>query len=164
MVFNPVKVFELKYFNDIYLAGGLPVYDTEFLTPDEIVKNAGILAREDFLFAIRLARCDHGLIRELKSLGLTNLDAIIVPLDDDAAPGQESGITDTFSGFNDTRIILEIRDVNVTEKIDAVDPHALILKGNEAPGKVSKYSSFILMQWYLKNTAYPLFIHGGVGR
>ncbi|MCG8636269.1 MAG: nitronate monooxygenase, partial [Desulfobacterales bacterium] len=36
--------------------------------------------------------------------------------------------------------------------------------GNEAAGRVSRYSSFILMQWYLKNASLPLFVHGGVGQ
>ncbi|MDM8536847.1 beta-ketoacyl synthase N-terminal-like domain-containing protein [Desulfobacterales bacterium HSG17] len=92
---------------------------------------------------------------------LINLDSLICPLLKNGS--QEDEIAD-FSNFADTKIILEIKDININEKITKITPHALILKGNEAGGMVSKYSSFILMQWYLKNSNLPLFIHGGVGK
>ncbi|RLB85781.1 MAG: polyketide synthase, partial [Deltaproteobacteria bacterium] len=69
-----------------------------------------------------------------------------------------------FSHFGDTKIVPEIKDIHLLEKIKTMDPHGLILRGNEAAGKVSRYSSFILMQWYLKYSDLPVFIHGGVGR
>ncbi|MBF0302173.1 MAG: nitronate monooxygenase, partial [Desulfamplus sp.] len=66
--------------------------------------------------------------------------------------------------FPHSKIILEVREININDRIKAINPHALILRGNEAGGRVSNYSSFILMQWYLKNSDLPVFIHGGVGR
>ncbi|MBF0233378.1 MAG: nitronate monooxygenase, partial [Desulfamplus sp.] len=66
--------------------------------------------------------------------------------------------------FAHTKIILEVRQININDKIKAISPHALVLRGNEAGGRVSNYSSFVLMQWYLKNSDLPVFVHGGVGR
>ncbi|MCP4669697.1 MAG: polyketide synthase, partial [Desulfobacula sp.] len=161
MAYNPVKVFDLKYFNGLVNSGALPIFDTEFLTHDDIIKKAILLAKENFSFGIRLFDHDIDLIEKIKHLNMANLDVLICPpLNNDS---EEDEIAD-FSNFADTKIILEIIEININETISRISPHALILKGNEAGGRVSKYSSFILMQWYLKNSQLPLFIHGGVGK
>ncbi|CCK81789.1 type I polyketide synthase [Desulfobacula toluolica] len=157
MVYNPVKVFDIKYFIEIFNAGALPVFDTEFIPHDEILQNARLLSREKLSFGIRLSNHDTDLIEKIKHLQMVNLDLLVCPLSKDDTPAD-------FSNFADTKIVLEIKDININDKIKSVDPHALVLKGNEAGGMVSKYSSFILMQWYLKNSGLPLFIHGGVGK
>jgi len=157
MVYTPVKVFDVGYFHDIYAAGALPVLDTEFLTHGDILQKALQLAGENLSFGIRLSSHDRDLIGKIKQQQMINLDLIICPISKNDDPAD-------FSHFSDTKIVLEIKDIHINDKIKAVSPHALILKGNEAGGKVSKYSSFILMQWYLKNTDYPVFIHGGVGK
>ena len=157
MVYNPVKVFDVKYFKDIYNAGALPVFDTEFISHDDILQHARLLSREIFSFGIRLSTHDTALIGKIKELQIMNLDLVIFPFSKEDTPAD-------VSNFADTKIVLEIKDININDRIKEVSPHALILKGNEAGGKVSKYSSFILMQWYLKNSDLPLFIHGGVGK
>ncbi len=157
MVYHPVKVFDIKYFNEIHAAGALPVLDTEFLTHEDILQRALTLSREKLFFGIRLFSHDRVLVEKIKQHQMVNLDLIICPLLKNDTPAD-------FSNFSDTKIILEIKDIHINDKIKKICPHALILKGNEAGGKVSKYSSFILMQWYLKNTDYPVFIHGGVGK
>ncbi|MBU2630188.1 MAG: acyltransferase domain-containing protein, partial [Proteobacteria bacterium] len=157
MVYNPVKVFDVKYFNKIFTAGALPVFDTEFLSSEDILQNVLLLSREKLSFGIRLCTHDAALIIKLKQLQIKNLDLIISPFSKEDVPGD-------FTHFADTKIVLEIKDININDKIKQVSPHALILKGNEAGGKVSRYSSFILMQWYLKNSDLPVFIHGGVGK
>ncbi len=156
MVLNPVKVFDLNYFRAIHDSGGLGIFDTEFLDNDLILGRIEELAREDILFGIRLSSQDHDLVNKIKKLCPGNLDLIVAPLDRDDTPAD-------FSDFADTKIALEVRDIDILEKIDRIKPHALILKGNEASGRVSRYSSFILMQWYLKNCDIPVFIQGGVG-
>jgi len=156
MVLNPVKVFDLNYFKAIADAGALAVFDTEFLPKDIILERVEKLSREDLLFGVRLSGQNQSLIDEIKKINADNLDLIVAPLDKDDIPAD-------FSNFSDTKIALEIRDINIDEKIEAITPHTLILKGNEAAGRVSKYSSFILMQWYLKNSRFPLFVQGGVG-
>lgn len=157
MVYNPVKVFDIKYFKEIFNAGALPVFDTEFLSHEDIVQKALQLSREKFGFGIRLCRHDADLIGKIKQQQMRNLDVLISPLLKEDVPVD-------FTQFSDTKIVLEIKDINMNDKIKAISPHALVLKGNEAGGRVSRYSSFILMQWYLKNSDLPLFIHGGVGK
>ncbi|MEN8210707.1 MAG: beta-ketoacyl synthase N-terminal-like domain-containing protein, partial [Thermodesulfobacteriota bacterium] len=157
MVYNPVKVFDIKYFKEIFNSGALPLFDTEFLSDDDIIKKAQLLSREYLCFGIRLYNHNIDLIEQIKNLQMANLDLLICPVaqDDETAD---------FSDFADTKIALEIKDININDKINKISPHALILKGNEAGGRVSKYSSFVLMQWYLKNHDLPIFIHGGVGK
>jgi len=157
MIFTPVKVFDISYFNAIHKAGALPVFDTEFLSHEDILSKALVLSRENLAFGLRLAAHDPGLISALKKENIANLDVISVPLEREDTPAD-------LSRFGDTKILLEIRDIHLTEQIRSIDPHGLILKGNEAAGRVSRYSSFILMQWYLKNCGLPLFVHGGVGQ
>ena len=157
MVSTPVKVFDVRYFHAIYTAGALPVFDTEFLSPDEILANAVLLSRENLQFGLRLADHDQDIIATLKRENIKNLDALVVPLSKADEPAD-------LKQFGDTKIILEIRDIHLTEAIRDIDPHALIIRGNEAAGKVSRYSSFILMQWYLENSSLPVFVHGGVGQ
>ncbi|OQY51506.1 MAG: polyketide synthase, partial [Desulfobacteraceae bacterium 4572_89] len=157
MIYTPVKVFDVSYFHAIYQSGALPVFDTEFLSTEDILEKALVLSLENLSFGLRFSTHDHETIAALKNENIVNLDLLVTPLckEDKAAD---------FSEFGDTKIILEIKDINLIEKIKEINPHALVLKGNEAAGKVSKYPSFILMQWYLKNNNLPVFIHGGVGK
>jgi acyl transferase domain-containing protein/NAD(P)H-dependent flavin oxidoreductase YrpB (nitropropane dioxygenase family)/acyl carrier protein/NAD(P)-dependent dehydrogenase (short-subunit alcohol dehydrogenase family) len=157
MVVTPVKVFDIKYFDAIASTGALPVYDTEFLSSEDILLNLEKLSGQGFGFGVRLATHDTRLIEQIKARQMVNLTAMVVPLNPEDEPA-------VFDGFGDTQIVLEIKEINIADKIKAIDPHALILKGNEAGGCVSRYSSFILMQWYLKNSRAPVFIHGGVGQ
>jgi acyl transferase domain-containing protein/NAD(P)H-dependent flavin oxidoreductase YrpB (nitropropane dioxygenase family)/acyl carrier protein/NAD(P)-dependent dehydrogenase (short-subunit alcohol dehydrogenase family) len=157
MIYTPVKVFDVSYFHAIYQSGALPVFDTEFLTRGDILEKALKLAGEPFSFGLRLASHDHRTIAALKKENMANLDLLIVPV-------SKQDETADFSHFGDTKIVPEIKDIHLVEKIQSMDPHGLILKGNEAAGKVSRYSSFILMQWYLKHHNLPIFIHGGVGQ
>ncbi len=156
MVLNPVKVFDLNYFKAINDSGALGIFDTQFLDKDLILERVEKLSRENLLFGVRLSGQDQNLIDEIKKLESDNLDLIIAPLGKGDIPAD-------FSKFSDTKIALEIRDIDIDEKIKTIMPHTLILKGNEASGRVSKYSSFILMQWYLKNSDFPIFVQGGVG-
>ncbi|MBC8440931.1 MAG: acyltransferase domain-containing protein [Deltaproteobacteria bacterium] len=157
MVYNPVKVFDIKYFKDIFNAGALPIFDTEFLTHDDILQNTSLLSKEEFSFGIRLSNQDTELIQKIKHQQMINLDILISPIGKDDTPAD-------FTNFSETKIVLEIKDININDKIKKISPHALILKGNEAGGRVSRYSSFVLMQWYLENHELPIFIHGGVGK
>lgn len=157
MVYNPVKVFDVRYFTAVFNAGALPVLDTEFLNQDEIIQRVMQLSSRQISFGVRLSNHDHQLIEKIKAKHITHLDAVVVALSKKDTPAD-------FSGFSDTKIILEIKDINMNEAIRKISPHGLILKGNEAGGRVSKYASFILMQWYLKNSHLPVFVHGGVGK
>ncbi|MFH1154354.1 MAG: SDR family NAD(P)-dependent oxidoreductase [Pseudomonadota bacterium] len=157
MITNPTRVFSINFFSAVSDAGALPVLDTEFMTRDTILEHVDQLMDTRILFGVRLASFDPALVKALSQRNPANLDLLVIALDKDEAPFEAPD-------FTDTRLALEIRDINMTKSIEALDPHALILKGNEAGGRVSRYSSFILMQWYLKHSHVPVFIHGGVGR
>jgi len=157
MIHTPVKVFDLSYFRAVFAAGALPVFDTEFLGTQDILRKIDELSRENILFGIRLASVDLDLLETLEKQPVSNLDAVVVPI-------SKTSAMDRKIDLGDTRLILEIKDIGLTDRIENADPHALILKGNEAAGQVSRYSSFILMQWYLKHQDRPVFIHGGVGQ
>ena len=161
MIATPVKVFDISYFHAIYNAGALPVFDTEFLSREDILSKALLLSRENLLFGLRLATHDRELIADLKKQDITNLDILSVPL---YKHQDAEGVQADLTRFGDTKILLEIRDIHLTEAIETIDPHAIVIRGNEAAGRVSRYSSFILMQWYLKHSRRPLFVHGGVGQ
>ena len=157
MIYTPVKVFDIPYFHAIYAAGALPVLDTEFLNREEILEKTARLSRENLSFGMRLAKPDPLLVKGLEKNPVSNLDLLVVPV---------SGTDDPLGKLNlgDTKLLVEIKDIGLTDRIAQADPHALVLKGNEAAGQVSRYSSFILMQWYLKNQNRPVFVHGGVGQ
>ncbi|MCF8075881.1 MAG: nitronate monooxygenase, partial [Desulfotignum sp.] len=157
MIYTPVKVFDLAYFHAVYAAGALPVFDTEFLDSKEILQKILQLSKENIVFGIRLASLDLQVLEALENQPVSNLDLVVIPVfqTDDVLEKPSLG---------DTRVLLEIKDIGLIGQIDQADPHALIPKGNEAAGQVSKYSSFILMQWYLKHQHRPVFVHGGVGQ
>ena len=77
MVYNPVKVFDVKYFKEIFNAGALPVFDTEFLTHDDILQKVLLLSKEKLCFGIRLSTPDNELIRKIKHKQMINLDLLI---------------------------------------------------------------------------------------
>ncbi|MFU8770087.1 MAG: hypothetical protein ACNA7H_10150, partial [Desulfotignum sp.] len=157
MIYTPVKVFDIAYFHAVYAAGALPVLDTEFLSREEILEKTTRLSKENLSFGMRLATPDPLLVKGLEKHPVSNLDVLVVPV---------SKTDDLLEKLNlgDTKLLLEIKDIGLTDCIAQADPHALVLKGNEAAGQVSRYSSFILMQWYLKNQDRPVFVHGGVGQ
>ncbi|MDZ7663741.1 MAG: polyketide synthase, partial [Desulfotignum sp.] len=157
MIYTPVRVFDLSYFDAVFAAGALPVFDTEFLEKNDILEKIKQLARENIVFGIRLASPDHQVLEYLEKNPVSNLDLVVVPISNTEAMDRKLDL-------GETRLVLEIKDIGLTDRIDRADPHGLVLKGNEAAGRVSRYSSFILMQWYLKNQDRPVFIHGGVGQ
>ncbi len=157
MIYTPVKVFDLSYFHAVFAAGALPVFDTEFLNTGEILQKIRLLSQENILFGIRLPSPDLKLLETLERDSVSNLDLVVIPI-------SKTDAIDRKPELGDTRLVLEIKDIGLTERIDRADPHAVILKGNEAAGQVSRYSSLILMQWYLKSQERPVFIHGGVGQ
>ncbi|MGM0643067.1 MAG: SDR family NAD(P)-dependent oxidoreductase [Thermodesulfobacteriota bacterium] len=156
MVMNPVKVFDAGYLREIHASGALPVLDTQFLERDVILERVDMLSREDILFGLRMSEMDIDLVKELEKRETDNLDVLIMP-------EHESGEVSDYTVPGDTKLVLEVTRTDINEKIESISPHALVLKGNEAAGSVSGLSSFILMQWYLKNSSLPVFVQGGVG-
>ena len=61
------------------------------------------------------------------------------------------------------RRLVEVRDLEMESALNALNPHGLIVRGHEAPGRVAPVSSFVLMQAYLAAATRPVVVHGGVG-
>ncbi|MDY0221195.1 MAG: SDR family NAD(P)-dependent oxidoreductase [Desulfobacterium sp.] len=161
MIYNPAKVFSLNFFVKAYRAGALPVFDTEFLSDNGILENISSLVRANILFGLRLVQPTQSLMDQIKALDLTRLNCLVIPL----AANQDPGVLkQSLEGFFEAKIILEVREIEMDKSIETVDPHALVLRGNETGGRVSNFSAFILMQWYLKNQKRPVIVHGGVGQ
>ncbi|ACN16274.1 predicted polyketide synthase [Desulforapulum autotrophicum HRM2] len=161
MVYNPAKVFSLDFFINAYRAGALPVFDTEFMLDHDILEGIKRLATANILFGVRVVGPSQTLLNNIKALDLTNLNCLVLPFSGTDNPDE---FKENLEGFFETKIILEVREISMNKAIETVDPHGLVLRGNEACGRVSNFSAFILMQWYLKNQARPVIIHGGVGR
>jgi len=157
MIYSPYRVFNIDYYRKIFAAGALPMFDTEFMTDAEIEANLEKLAAEKILFGLRLSIDRENIQKRLRDRYIGNLDVIVFSY-------QRSEDFSTFDFDNrDYKVFIESTDINITAELDRICPHGLILKGNEAPGKISTYTSFVLMQWYLENSTLPVFIHGGVG-
>ncbi len=161
MVYNPARVFSLDFFINAYRAGALPVFDTEFLVDHAILEGIKGLATADILFGVRLVGPSQPLLNRIKALDLTRLNCLVLPF---ASSDNPVELKENLEGFFEAKIILEVREIGMNPAIETVDPHGLVLRGNEACGRVSNFSAFILMQWYLKNQARPVIVHGGVGR
>ena len=157
MVYNPTAAVDTAYFESIHQAGGLPVLDTEFLALDTVVREMETLERQGILFGIRMQLTDNELTAVLQQRHFKHLDLVVFSCRKAADCG------DFDFEHNRYKCFIEIFDIGCTELLSSVSPHGLIIRGSEAPGRGSRYSAFVLMQWYLENTDFPLFIHGGVG-
>ncbi|WP_198013926.1 type I polyketide synthase [Desulforegula conservatrix] len=157
MAYPPTRVFDLNFFKSVHEAGGLPVLDTEFFQNDEILQYAEMLGNACILFGVRIPATNSELIKRLYSKRHDYLDALIIyGLYKDELKNYEPA-------SRSFKIILEVRDININDTLETIAPDAIILKGTESGGLVSGYTGYVLMQWYLQNTNYPVFMHGGVG-
>ncbi|MGD8243216.1 MAG: beta-ketoacyl synthase N-terminal-like domain-containing protein, partial [Desulfobacterales bacterium] len=158
LAYHPTKICDAAYMQALHRAGALPIMDTEFLTNTEIIQTLDRLSDSDLLFGLRLAVSNRALVDYLQRNPIANLDLVIFSY----------RTTEELQAFDfnhrDCKFVLEIVDIKLDKEIDRIAPHGLIVKGMEAPGKVSRNSALILLQWYLENVDLPVFVHGGVGR
>ncbi len=158
LVYHPSLTFDRDYAAAAADAGALPVFDTEFYSDNQIMDRVRSLGKEDFTFGIRISISRTELIQNIQQSHPDNLELWIFSYVN----------CEQLAGFSFTpdhsRFFMEIQDIGIGEDLKRIAPHGLTVKGYEGPGRISRYTSFILMQWYLENTDFPLFIHGGVGR
>jgi malonyl CoA-acyl carrier protein transacylase/acyl carrier protein len=157
MVYNPPLAFDMNYFVNIFMAGALPIFETAFYTDKQIIDILKKLSKADLLFGMRLPIHKQGVIQYLQQHYHANLDIIVFTYNDTAD-------LQSFSFDNtDYRYFVEVVDIDINDALNALAPQGIIVRGFEAPGKVSKYTSMVIMQWYLENSDFPVFVHGGVG-
>ncbi|HSO18002.1 MAG TPA: polyketide synthase, partial [Desulfosarcina sp.] len=157
LVYQPPKVFDRPYFLSLHEAGALPVLDTEFFTNTDAIQMIEELGRSDLLFGVRLGAANQALREYLENSRIANLDLVVFTY---RTAADLAGLK--FDN-RDYRFFVEVTDIKLQEDLDRIGPNGVIVKGQEGPGKVSRYSSFILLQWYLRNSNLPAFVHGGVG-
>ncbi len=157
MVYNPPLAVDADYFESIHRAGGLPVLDTEFMPLETIKQAMANLERREVLFGVRMMLMDADLLEFIQTRNFRHLDLVVLGY---RQPEDLNGFS-----FDHTRckFFIETTDIRCARALETLSPHGLVIRGSEAPGRGSCYATFILMQWYLENTALPLFIHGGVG-
>ena len=108
------------------------------------------LENENFLFGLRIPIEDNKLLQYISRNSVKNLDLVILSY-------QHVDKLNNFIFTNNAyKVVIETIDININEKLEKISPDGIILKGYEAPGRISKYSSFILMQWYLENSNFPV--------
>ncbi|MDJ0802606.1 MAG: beta-ketoacyl synthase N-terminal-like domain-containing protein, partial [Desulfobacterales bacterium] len=158
MAYHPPKVCDTAYMQALDRAGALPILDSEFLTNTEIIQTLDHLSGMDLLFGLRLPVANQALVDYLDRNPLANLELIVFTY-------RTQDELQRFRFDNrDYKFALELVDIKLDQEIERIAPHGLIVKGMEAPGRVSRNSAFIILQWYLENLDLPVFVHGGVGR
>ncbi|MBN1500070.1 MAG: acyltransferase domain-containing protein [Spirochaetes bacterium] len=158
IVYNPTGIKCSNYFNEAYKAGTLPVFDSEFLSSDDIISHINELEDKKILFGLRINVSDRSIIDYIGSRFFKYLNAVVFYYDDVA----DINILKEYKSIR-YKIILEALNIIPSEILREIAPEALIVKGNEAGGRISQFSTFVLMQWYVENDEFPVFAHGGVG-
>ncbi len=157
LAYSPTKVFDERYMRSCFIAGALPVLDTEHMNEPETLAIVERLSSQDFLFGIRVGINDRMVIDYLSQNHVQNCDTVVFHYDH---IDELDGFTCDLYGYH---VLVETRHIGINSILNKLNPTALVLKGIEAQGKVSRHTSFILMQWYLSNSDIPVIIHGGVG-
>ncbi|MDY0131850.1 MAG: beta-ketoacyl synthase N-terminal-like domain-containing protein [Desulforegulaceae bacterium] len=157
LAYNPFGSPEIKYFKALFESGCLPVFDTEFIENEITLDLIDQLENSEILYGIRIFAENSELFKLIETKKLRNLEAVIVSYLDKAELKNFS-----FPSSQTVKLI-ETTDIQISEELKSTGAEALVLKGAEAGGKISEYTSFVLMQWYLENTDYPVIIHGGAG-
>jgi len=157
IVYNPLKIYSRDYVRSLHDAGALPVIDTEFFQPKEILNILKDLQTQKIIFGLRIMLKNIELIELLNKNNIANIDLIIL------AYFEKDELNNIPLNNSFYKTFIEVTDIEINNQLNSFAPHALILKGNEAPGLVSGYTSMILLQWYIENSTFPVFIHGGVG-
>ncbi|VFQ43910.1 type I polyketide synthase [Desulfoluna butyratoxydans] len=157
LAYNPTGAFDIGYFRALSRAGVLPVFDTEMMDEKTAIEGVKTLSKEGFPFGVRLRTSMGGLIHFLDTSSIPTLDLVVVAA---AAAKHFSAISKSRLGC---KVVVEAVNLGTTFPLADGKPDAVVVRGSEAGGCISRYTSFILLQWYLEKSDFPVFVHGGVG-
>ncbi len=157
IVYNPPAVASVDYLAAVHRAGALPVLDAEFLDAAVVLAAAAELSARRVVFGLRLLVHQQDLLARLRQAPPQGLDTLVIAY---RRPEELAGLD-----LHDTpwHRLVEVRDLELEDVLAPLDPHGLIVRGREAPGRVAPVSSFVLMQAYLATGTRPVVVHGGVG-
>ncbi|MCG8472226.1 MAG: acyltransferase domain-containing protein, partial [Desulfobacterales bacterium] len=157
LAYNPTGAFDLGYFRALSRAGVLPVFDTELMDEKAAIEGIKAIAKEGFPFGVRLRCSMGGVLRFLEASRIPTLDVAVI-----AAALPEKFKTISKKALS-AKIVVEAVNVGTEFILADGKPDAVVVRGAEAGGCISRYTSFILLQWYLEKGDLPVFVHGGVG-
>ncbi len=157
MVCNPPAVAAVDYLAAAHRAGALPVLDTEFLDTAGVLAATAELSARHVVFALRLMADNRKLLDRLRQAAPPGMQALVL------AYRRPEDLAAFESGDAPWDRFVEVRDLEMDAVLSPLAPHAIIVRGHEAPGRVATVSSFILMQAYLSAGTWPVMVHGGVG-
>ncbi len=157
LAYNPTGAFDIGYFRALSRAGVLPVFDAEMIDEKTAIENIKAISKEGFPFGVRLRTSMGGLIHFLETSHIPTLDLVVVAA---AAPEHFKAISKNALGC---KIVVEAVNLGTTFPLADGKPDAVVVRGAEAGGCISRYTAFILLQWYLEKSDFPVFVHGGVG-
>lgn len=157
MVYNPPAVAAVDYLAAVHRAGALPVLDTEFLATATVLGAVAELSGRQVVFGLRLMADRRDLLARLTQATPKGLDALVLAY---RRPEDLEGLELVETPW---RRLVEVRELEMEAALAPLNPHGLVVRGHEAPGRGAAVSSFILMQAYLSTGNWPVVIHGGVG-
>jgi acyl transferase domain-containing protein/NAD(P)H-dependent flavin oxidoreductase YrpB (nitropropane dioxygenase family)/NAD(P)-dependent dehydrogenase (short-subunit alcohol dehydrogenase family)/acyl carrier protein len=157
MVYNPPAVAAVDYLAAVHRAGALPVLDTEFLDTASVLAAVAELSGRQVVFGLRLMADRRDLLARLGQSSPKGLDTLVVGY------RRPEDLKDLDLVESPWRRLVEVRDLEMDAVLAPLDPHGLIVRGHEAPGRGAAVSSFILLQAYLNAGPWPVIVHGGVG-
>jgi acyl transferase domain-containing protein/NAD(P)H-dependent flavin oxidoreductase YrpB (nitropropane dioxygenase family)/acyl carrier protein/NAD(P)-dependent dehydrogenase (short-subunit alcohol dehydrogenase family) len=158
IAYNPPRVACPDYFQALHDAGAMPVLDTAFMADEAATAAISRLGQMNFPFGVRVSAHRTALLDALASAAPPHLDLLVLGYRNMAALDRVRATP------RDCKLLIEAVDVHPAESFRRFDPHGLIVRGHEAGGMISRHSAFVLMQHYLDETDFPVFVHGGVGR
>ena len=156
LAYHPPKTYDLDFFKNIWLAGAMPVLDTEFIGTSELSDLLRQLKNQNLRHGIRIYAEDEDVWNYFNQHPADLPECVIVAYHDPNSLIKRQGV-------NAEILMMEIYEPGLETILKGINPHGIVLKGREAGGRTSSTSSFMLSQYYAQKSDLPYFVHGGVG-
>ncbi len=156
LAYHPPKTYDLDFFKTIWLAGAMPVLDTEFIGTSELSDLLRQLKNQNLRHGIRIYAEDEDIWDYFEQHPADFPECVIVAYHNPDSLIKRQAV-------NAEILMMEIYEPGLEAILKGINPHGIILKGREAGGRASSASSFMLSQYYAQKSDLPYFVHGGVG-
>ena len=141
-------------------SGGVGILNAELLDDiDVFLGQLDFLAQKsDRSYGVKLDTADVRLMDAAKKYAHTGLQWVIIDAEVLSACNESVSLLKT----NGVHVLAELKTLDWPNGSIPDDIEGIVLKGNESGGLVGEYSSFILLQKWLRQTKLPLYVRGGV--
>ena len=156
LAYHPPKTYDLDFFKNIWLAGAMPVLDTEFIGTSKLSDLIGQLKNQNLRHGIRIYAEDEEIWDYFEQHPADLPECVIVAYHNPDSLIKRQAVSAEI-------LMMEIYESGLETILKGINPHGIILKGREAGGRTSSASSFMLSQYYGQKSDLPYFVHGGVG-